>query len=99
MKKFHMAAVFIVVSIAPAVAIAAEQTVKLSVPGMTCASCPYMVKQAISAVDGIKAVEATMEDRSATVTFEDTLTSVEAIQQATANIGYPSTLYEAKSGS
>ena len=99
MKKFHMAAVFIVASIAPAVAIAAEKTVKLSVPGMTCASCPYMVKQAISAVDGIKAVEATMEDRSATVTFEDTLTSVEAIQQATANIGYPSTLYEAKSGS
>ncbi len=58
-----------------------------------------MVKQAISAVDGIKAVEATMEDRSATVTFEDTVTSIEAIQQATANIGYPSSLYEAKSGS
>ena len=27
---------------------AAERTVKLSVPGMNCASCPYMVKQAIS---------------------------------------------------
>ena len=48
---------------------------------------------------GIKAVEATMEDRTATVTFEDTLTSIEAIQQATANIGYPSSLYEQKSGS
>lgn len=80
-------------------AVAAEQTIKLSVPDMTCVSCPYMVKQAISAVDGIKAVEATMEDRSATVTFEDTVTNIEAIQQATANIGYPSSPFEAKSGS
>ena len=80
-------------------AIAAEQTIKLSVPGMSCASCPYMVKQAISAIDGIKTVEATMEDRSATVTFEDTLTNIEAIQHATASIGYPSSLIETKSGS
>jgi periplasmic mercuric ion binding protein len=84
---------------ASSAAMAAEQTVKLSVPGMTCASCPYIVKTAISEVDGIKAVEATMEDRSATVTFEDTLTNIEAIRQATAGVGYPSTPYEAKNGS
>ena len=78
---------------------AEEQTVKLSVPGMSCVSCPYMVKQAISMVDGIKFVEATMTDRSATVTFEDTIATVKDIQQATANIGYPSTLFEESSGS
>ena len=99
MKKLIPTIVFAMLATASSVAIAAEQTIKLSVPDMTCVSCPYMVKQAISAVDGIKAVEATMEDRSATVTFEDTVTSIEAIQQATANIGYPSSLYEAKSGS
>ncbi len=99
MKKLILSLVFAMLTTASSVAIAAEQTIKLSVPDMTCASCPYMVKQAISAVDGIKAVEATMEDRSATVTYDDTVTSIEAIQQATANIGYPSSPYEAKSGS
>jgi len=99
MKKLISSLVFAMLTTASSVAIAAEQTIKLSVPDMTCVSCPYMVKQAISAVDGIKAVEATMEDRSATVTYDDTVTSVEAIQQATANIGYPSSLFEAKSGS
>ncbi|WP_417417186.1 mercury resistance system periplasmic binding protein MerP [Hoeflea sp.] len=99
MKKLIPTIVFAMLTAASSVAIAAEQTIKLSVPDMTCVSCPYMVKQAISAVDGIKAVEATMEDRSATVTYDDSVTSIEAIQQATANIGYPSSLYEAKSGS
>ena len=99
MNKLILSLMFAMLTSASSIAVAAEQTIKLSVPDMTCVSCPYMVKQAISAVDGIKAVEATMEDRSATVTFEDTLTSIEAIQQATANIGYPSTLFETKSGS
>lgn len=71
---------------------AAEKTIKLSVPGMNCASCPYMVKQAISRVDGIKTVTATMEDRSATVTYDDAVTTIADIQKATAEIGYPSTV-------
>ena len=78
---------------------AAEKTVKLSVPGMSCPSCPYMVKDAVSMVDGVKTVKATMADRSATVTFDDAVTSVKEIQQATADIGYPSTLFKAGSGS
>ena len=96
MNKLIPSIVFAMLTTASSMATAAEQTIKLSVPDMT---CPYMVKQAISAVDGIKAVEATMEDRSATVTFEDTLTSIEAIQQATADIGYRSTPVEEKTGS
>ena len=78
---------------------AAEKTVKLLVPGMTCASCPYIVKGSIDALEGIKTVEATMEDRSATVTYDDTLTNLEAITQATANVGYPSSLFKAGSDS
>lgn len=99
MNRFIPSVVFAMLASTSSMAVAGEQTIKLSVPGMTCASCPYMVKQAISAVDGVKTVEATMEDRSATVTFEDTVTSIDAIEQATANIGYPSSLFEAKSGS
>lgn len=94
MNKLIPSIMFAMLASTSSMANAAEQTIKLSVPDMTCASCPYMVKQAISAVDGIKFVEATMEDRSATVSFEDTVTSIEAIQQATANIGYPSSVFE-----
>lgn len=99
MKKILAAAFIAFLSFGQSTAFAAEQTIKLSVPGMTCVSCPYMVKQAISMVDGIKLVDATMADRSATVTFEDTITTVQEIQQATADIGYPSTLIDAKTGS
>ena len=83
MNKLIPSIVFAMLTTASSMATAAEQTIKLSVPDMTCISCPYMVKQAISAVDGIKAV----------------LTSIEAIQQATADIGYPSTPVEEKTGS
>lgn len=99
MNKLFTALIFAALASSSLAARAAEQTVKLSVPGMTCVSCPYIVKAAIAAVDGVEAVEATMDDRSATVTFEDTRTSLEAIQQATADVGYPSSLYQAKSGS
>ena len=96
MKNLFAATMFVIIALSSSAGIAGEQTIKLSVPGMSCASCPYIVKQAISSVDGIKTVEATMEDRSATVTFEDTLASVEVIQQATANVGYPATILPAK---
>lgn len=92
MKKLLTIAGFLTMAVTSSVASAGERTIKLSVPGMNCASCPYMVKQAISDVDGIKSVEATMDDRSATVIFEDTLTTIDKIVEATANIGYPSTV-------
>lgn len=75
-------------------AYAADRTIKLSVPGMNCASCPYMVESAINGVNGIKSVDATMEGRTATVTFDDQITSVEEIMSATAGIGYESSLIE-----
>lgn len=99
MNKPIISAICAIIALSSGTALAAEQTIKLSVPDMRCASCPYMVKKAISSLDGIKQVEATMEDRSATVVYEDTLTNLEAIQQATAKIGYPSSLFEKKSGS
>ncbi len=76
-------------------AFAGEQTVKLSVPGMNCAACPFMVEQAVTAVEGVKSVEATMDDRSATVIYDDAVTTVDAIRGATAAIGYDSTVVEA----
>lgn len=73
-------------------AAAAEKTVVLSVPGMTCALCPITVKKAIAKVPGVKSVAASYESKQAVVTFDDATTSVEALTKATADAGYPSSL-------
>ena len=94
MKKLLTPILFATFMLVPSITMAAEQTVKLSIPSMTCASCPYIVKAAVTKVEGVKSVEATLEELSAIVVFDDTLTSLEEIQQATADVGYPSTLIE-----
>lgn len=78
-------------------AAAGEKAVKLSVPGMFCASCPYVVRAAIGQVEGVKTVTADVETRTASVVFDDTVTSLDVILSATANAGYPSTLVPAGS--
>jgi len=70
---------------------AADKTVILSVPGMTCAACPITVKTALNKVDGVSKVDVSYPDREAVVTFDDNRTSVGALTEATANAGYPST--------
>ncbi|CAO1665781.1 MULTISPECIES: mercury resistance system periplasmic binding protein MerP [Salinicola] len=75
-------------------AMAALQTVTLSVPGMTCAACPITVKAALNKVDGVSQIDVSYPDREAVVTFDDAKTTVEALLQATANAGYPSTVKE-----
>lgn len=73
-------------------ALATIQTVTLSVPGMTCAACPITVKMALNKIDGVSQVRVSYPDRQAVVTFDDSRASVEALTQATANTGYPSSL-------
>ena len=92
MKKLFAAMILATAAMSSTTVLAAEQTIKLSVPGMTCASCPYIIKKAISAIKGVKSVEPNLEDLSATVTFEDTVASIEAITQATKDVGYESSV-------
>lgn len=99
MKRLFAYVTFATVILAAPMAVAGEQTVNLSVPGMNCPSCPFIVKMSISAVEGVKAVEAVLVDRTATVTFDDSVTSVEAITQATAGIGYEASVIEQTPGS
>jgi len=69
---------------------AAVRTTSLSVPGMTCVICPITVKKALSRVEGVNTVSVSFEKREATVTFDDSKTTVDALTAATANAGYPS---------
>lgn len=80
-------------------AFAAEQTATFSVPGMNCASCPYLVQSAMSAVEGVQSVETSLEDRTARVVFDDALTAADAIALASTNAGYAAELIENDSDS
>lgn len=70
---------------------AATKTSTLSVPGMTCASCPITVKKALDKVEGVEKIEVSLEKKEAVVTFDDAKTNVKALMEATKNAGYPST--------
>ncbi|HMS83780.1 MAG TPA: mercury resistance system periplasmic binding protein MerP [Nitrospira sp.] len=69
---------------------AATKTVTLSVPGMTCASCPITLKKALNKVEGVENIEVNLEKKEALVTYDDAKTTVEALVEATTNAGYPS---------
>jgi mercuric ion binding protein len=63
-------------------ALAAVQTVTLSVPGMNCPVCPITVKKA----------NASFEQREAKIAFDDAITNSDKLMQAATDAGYPSTL-------
>ena len=73
-------------------AFAEEQLVELSIPSMNCAVCPITVKKALEKVEGVHFVEVTYKTKLATVKFENTITSIDALISATTNAGFPSTL-------
>ena len=96
MKKILALVLFGLTAVAPITAIpvaaqsvAAEQTVTFTVDNMTCALCPVTVKRAIEGVDGVRTVEIDFEARTATVIFDTSTTSADAIATASANAGYP----------
>lgn len=89
MKKL-LASLALVAVVAPVWA--ASQTVKLAVPGMTCAACPITVKKALTKVDGVQKVDVSYERREAVVTFEDAKASTQMLINATKNAGYPSSV-------
>jgi periplasmic mercuric ion binding protein len=89
MNKFI---VCFVLAAAAGTALASPQTVKLSVPGMTCAACPITVKKALTKVDGVSKAEVSYEKREAVVTFDDAKTSVQRLTKASADAGYPATV-------
>jgi len=71
---------------------AAQQTATLSVPGMSCATCPITVKKALTKLAGVVEVKSNLDRRETTVTFDDAKTDVEALKRATKDAGYPSTV-------
>lgn len=75
---------------------AANRTVTLDVPGMTCPVCPITVKKALTKVVGVGKVDVNFEHKQAVVSFDDTRINVGALTQATEDAGYPSSVLETR---
>jgi mercuric ion binding protein len=88
-KSFLLAAALVALS---APVLAAQQTVTLGVPGMTCGACPITVKKALSRVPGVTRTEVDFDKKQAVVTFDDAKVKVDQLTRATTDAGYPSSI-------
>jgi periplasmic mercuric ion binding protein len=71
-------------------ALAAEKTITLAVKNMYCADCPFIVKKSLEGVPGVAKATVSYKDKTAIVTYDDSITDLEALTTATTNAGYPS---------
>ena len=62
-------------------------TKKLTIEGMMCAHCTGRVEKALSALEGVSAVEMSLEGKSATVTLSAEV-SDEVLTKAVTDAGY-----------
>jgi len=60
----------------------------LNVAGMSCEHCKMAVTKAVSALDGVKAVEVSLENNTASVQFQESKLALETIRQAIEAQGY-----------
>ncbi len=81
---------------APSLAVAGESTVTLAVHHAGCVLCGPIVKSTLEHVTGVKSVQVSqadgMDDVTATVLFDNALTSPNAMIKATTDHGYPADL-------
>lgn len=79
------------ISAVPEVAAQAEtgHTVRLAIDNLYCAACRITVRTAIQRVEGVASVTVDRATGTATVVFDPSVTSVEAIAAASADIGFP----------
>jgi periplasmic mercuric ion binding protein len=89
----RIATATLAILISTGLAQAAEKTIPLNVHHAYCELCPSIVTKALKSVSGVKAVEVAKPnsagDMTATVTFDDAVTSPPALIAATTAAGYP----------
>jgi mercuric ion binding protein len=66
------------------------RTVRLEVQNMTCAGCAIAVRTALGRLQGVTETKIDMDARTATVTFDPSKTTVDALTKATGAVGFPS---------
>ena len=88
MRKMLRARTLVVAFLLGGSAIAAEQTVNLSVGNMYCEVCSLLLDKKLSEVPGGSAVAVSYDEKTAVVTFDDERTNVEALASVCTELGY-----------
>ena len=78
-------------SASASVATSAEQTSTFAIEKMTCAACPITVRKAMESVSGVDRVRVDFKHKTATVTYDPNVATIEQISAASTNAGYPAT--------
>jgi len=60
----------------------------LNVAGMSCDHCKMAVTKAVGALEGVEAVEVSLENNTASVEFEESKLALDTIKQAIEAQGY-----------
>lgn len=94
MKQALLIVTLIILTAGSFSATAAEQTRSFAVAKMDCPVCPVTVKKAMEKVEGVVAVTVDFESKIATVTFDDESATVDELEEASTNAGYPATLIQ-----
>lgn len=71
---------------------AANRSVLLEIQNMTCLVCPLTIKKALSKVNGVQRIEIDYEAKTATVQFDDAMTTTDKLIAAITDAGFPSTI-------
>jgi len=71
---------------------AQEQTVSMHVAGMTCGTCPISVRHRAMQMKGVHSASVDITTAQATIAYEDSEQSPQAIAQAITKLGYPTTI-------
>jgi mercuric ion binding protein len=89
-NKLLTSGAFAFAVLASSAALAGEKTITLAVENMYCAACPHTVKASLQAVPGVTKAVVSYKDKTAVVTYDDTMADVKALTTATTDAGYPS---------
>ena len=76
----------------PVTSLAANQTIILDVSTMVCGPDPHTVKSTLAALTGVSIVQISLEQKTATVTFDDQKSTVDQMLSAMAGAGYAALL-------
>ena len=65
-----------------------------AIENMTCATCPITVRQAMRRVDGVHSVEVDFTAKTATATYDPTVTSAAVVAEASDSVGFPAKIID-----
>lgn len=91
MKKINVLRGLILISliILTSQVLASSKVATFSIENMACKMCDITVRKAIEKVDGVTSAKVDYESKTAQVTFDSVITSINQIEEASTMAGYP----------